>query len=200
MSLKALFNECLQEFIGIYALKVLLRKSVKELLDYSQVPETARLGLLRKAFDPSYVGLAVKGDGVYRLVGDRVSATAMVWLSNTSKTKKEEGKEAKSSYKDQFEMDGTMNGAKFREAWRLPVLELCKTIQHAKGIADIHAHLAESTSALAKQYRPEEIEKDCRVLAAYMGRRACHVMDGASYHKLVDPFWVPLHSAGGLYV
>eukprot|EP00973_Karenia_brevis_P043716 6055323-Karenia_brevis.AAC.1 len=33
----------------------------------------------------------------------------------------------------------------------------------------------------------------------YLGKKPVHIMDGASYHKIQDPNYAPLHGPGGVY-
>ena len=134
------------------------------------------------------------------LDGDRVSATLLVWMSAKAKAKKEpKVPKPAEAWSQQVEVEGTMDAARFREWWFGPVSELCKVVQDANSIHEIYEHLRDSTSALAKNYTTDDLKQDAAVLAHYIGRKPVHVMDGASYHKLTDPCYVPLHGQGGLY-
>ena len=88
-----------------------------------------------------------------------------------------------------------MNFLKFRDWWFKPQVELCKQISEPRRAQD----LASWWPKMGDGSLSSDALSDIQELEPLLGRKAVFVMDGASYHKRQNDYFVQREGRGSLF-
>ncbi len=124
----------------------------------------------------------------------KLADTALVWLAQKEKQKEEKTPKQAEQEGPGGDRLGTMNCQNFTNWWFVDRLLLFKEVLESTSRSELEAYLRGSAGELT-----EEQARDIEELAPLLGRSAFFVMDGATYHKGSNPYYVKRDGVGGLY-
>ena len=118
-----------------------------------------------------------------RLVTERLRFTSLAWLCSEKRPKKLSTAAPSAAVTEEEATGGNMNDERFLKWWFRKTLALMKVVQESFSAQAIYEHLVQVSESLFR----------------FLGSQPVHVMDGAAYHKLVDPLYVKLDGQHSLF-
>jgi hypothetical protein len=156
------------------------------------VKGNAEIKLLEDAADDPHNWFVAKGVECFHVLRCcRLPIGSLVWPSQKSGDDGKAEKKLEHVPKRAEEERGNMDGIKFQK-WLSSILEQFVAVRSSVSIADLQEQVS--------RFDPSLDSKDkLGALPSLMGRQAIFIMDGASYHKVTNPEWVPRKGKGSLF-